>query len=166
MIVGRITHDAETASMSKLAEGAMVIESSRATSGGARTPLRLDPTIKIRGAVKDVGGFGLYPGQMAAFKGRNGGGGYFLATEFLAVSEVRRSIPEMHLTCKDSTPQTFACRSGDHQPEVGSHHFADICYSFCSMWAIHSRRRPRIQALESLITSNQSPKTSCPPPSM
>ena len=81
IIVGRITHDAETATLSKLVEGGIVIESSRMLSGGARVPLILEPSIRIRGGVRNVGGFGLFPGAIAAFKGKNGGGGYFLATE-------------------------------------------------------------------------------------
>ena len=87
VIVGRITHDAETASLTKLTEGAMIIESSRLLSGGARVPLRMDPAIHIRGGVQGAGGFFLFPGAIAAFKGRNGGGGYFLATEYISVSQ-------------------------------------------------------------------------------
>jgi DNA polymerase alpha subunit B len=86
VIIGRITHDAESASMSKLAEGAITIESSRALSSGSRVPLVLDPTIKIKGSVKGIGGVGIYPGAIVALKGKNGGGGYFLATEVLGVS--------------------------------------------------------------------------------
>jgi len=85
VIVGRITHDAEVA-MSKLAEGAITIESSRALSLGSRVRLVLDPTIKIKGSVKGIGGVGIYPGAIVALKGKNGGGGYFLATEVLGVS--------------------------------------------------------------------------------
>ena len=86
VIVGRITHDAETVGTSKLTEGAVFIESSRMLSGGARVPLKFDPMLKIRGGVKGSRGFGLFPGKIAAFKGKNGGGGYFLATEYLSVS--------------------------------------------------------------------------------
>lgn len=86
VIVGRITHDAETVATSRLNEGAIFIESSRMLSGGARIPLKFDPTIKIRGGVRGSGGFGLFPGKIAAFKGKNGSGGYFLATEYLSVS--------------------------------------------------------------------------------
>lgn len=92
-IVGRITHDAEAGSMSKLVEGAITIESSRMLSSGARVLLSLDPSIRIRGAVRGVGGFGLYPGAIVALKGKNGGGGYFLATEVLGVREFLFWIP-------------------------------------------------------------------------
>jgi DNA polymerase alpha subunit B len=88
IIVGRITHDAEIAAITKLVEGAICIESSRMLSSGARVPLVLDPAIKIRGSVRGIGGIGIYPGAIVALKGKNGGGGYFLATEVLGVSAV------------------------------------------------------------------------------
>ncbi|KAF8967116.1 DNA polymerase alpha/epsilon subunit B-domain-containing protein [Flammula alnicola] len=90
-IIGRITHDAESASMSKLVEGAITIESSRMLSSGARIPLILDPTIKIRGSVRGIGGVGIYPGAIVALKGKNGGGGYFLATEVLGIPPLKSS---------------------------------------------------------------------------
>lgn len=55
-------------------------------SSGARVPLILDPAVKLRGTVRGVGGIGIYPGAIVALKGKNGGGGYFLATEVLGVS--------------------------------------------------------------------------------
>lgn len=85
VVVGRITHDADTTPGSKLVEGAIVLESSRYLSAGIRVPLTLDPSLKIKGGVKNSGGFGLFPGEVVALRGRNGGGGYFLATEFLSV---------------------------------------------------------------------------------
>lgn len=84
--MGRITHDAEIATITKLVEGAICIESSRMLSSGARVPLVLDPAIKVRGSVRGIGGIGIYPGAIVALKGKNGGGGYFLATEVLGVS--------------------------------------------------------------------------------
>lgn len=63
-----------------------MIESSRAISNGARVPLRLDAALRIRGSVQGAGGTGLFPGAIVALKGKNGGGGYFLATEVLSVS--------------------------------------------------------------------------------
>ncbi|KAJ3512303.1 hypothetical protein NLJ89_g3597 [Agrocybe chaxingu] len=92
-IVGRITHDSETASGAKLAEGSITIESSRMLSSGARVPLVLDPAIKIKGGTKGVGGVGLYPGAIVALKGKNGSGGYFLATEFLTGLEIPHLKP-------------------------------------------------------------------------
>jgi len=96
VVVGRITHDPETVVKSKLMEGAIFIESSRMYSGGARVPLRFDSAMKIRGGVKGSGGFGLFPGKVAAFKGKNGGGGYFLATEYLSVSYSTNLILACH----------------------------------------------------------------------
>lgn len=86
--MGRITRDAESETGAKISEGAITIETSRILSSGSggRIPLVLDPTIKIKGGVKGVGGFGLFPGAIVAFRGKNGGGVYFLATEVLAVS--------------------------------------------------------------------------------
>ncbi|KAF8158218.1 DNA polymerase alpha/epsilon subunit B-domain-containing protein [Crassisporium funariophilum] len=90
-IVGRIAHDADAESISKLAEGAITIESSRMLSSGARAAVRLDPALKIRGGVRGVGEVGLYPGAIVALKGKNGGGGYFLATEILAIPPLKPS---------------------------------------------------------------------------
>lgn len=84
-MVGRITHDTETAAISKLTEGAITLESSRMFSSGARVALHLDPALKIRGGVRGSGGARIYPGAIVALRGKNGGGGYFLVTEFLAV---------------------------------------------------------------------------------
>ena len=71
--------------MSKLTEGTITIESSRMFSSGARIALHFDPTLKIRGGVRGSGGARIYSGAIVALKGKNAGGGYFLATEFLAV---------------------------------------------------------------------------------
>lgn len=49
-------------------------------------PLRFDSALRIRGSVQGAGGIGLFPGAIVALKGKNGGGGYFLATEVLSVS--------------------------------------------------------------------------------
>jgi hypothetical protein len=49
-------------------------------------PLRLDSALRIRGSAHGAGGIGLFPGAIVALKGKNGGGGYFLATEVLSVS--------------------------------------------------------------------------------
>ncbi|CAA7261468.1 unnamed protein product [Cyclocybe aegerita] len=105
-IVGRITHDSETASGAKLAEGSITIESSRMLSSGARVPLMLDPAIKIKGATKNVGGIGLYPGAIVALKGKNGGGGYFLATEFLSIPPLKSSPAAQGITSPKLDPAT------------------------------------------------------------
>ena len=53
---------------------------------GARVALRFERQVKVRGAVKGSGGIGFFPGAIVALRGKNGGGGWFLVTEILAVS--------------------------------------------------------------------------------
>lgn len=83
--MGRITHDSESASSSKLTEATLCIETSRLVASGARVPLRFDPAFVIRGGARGAAGIGLFPGAIVALKGKNGGGGWFLITEVLAV---------------------------------------------------------------------------------
>jgi DNA polymerase alpha subunit B len=87
-VMGRIALDAESSSEGsvKLNETSVVLESSRMMGSGARVPLRFEPSVKIRGVAKGSGNFGLFPGALVAVKGRNGGGGWFLVSELLAVS--------------------------------------------------------------------------------
>jgi DNA polymerase alpha subunit B len=85
-VVGRITLDSDSTAGSKLNEASLALESSRMLGSGARVPLRFDSAVKIRGGVKGTAGMGLFPGAMAALKGKNGGAGIFLVTEILAVS--------------------------------------------------------------------------------
>lgn len=89
-IIGRLTQDSESAS-AKLTELTLTIESSRAVSNGARVPLRFDSALRIRGSVQGAGGIGLFPGAIVALKGKNGGGGYFLATEVLSMPPLKAS---------------------------------------------------------------------------
>ncbi|KAH9480575.1 DNA polymerase alpha subunit B [Psilocybe cubensis] len=106
VVVGRITHDAEAGSIAKLVEGAITIESSRMLSSGARVLLTLDPAIKVRGSVKGVGGFGIYPGAIVVLKGKNGGGGYFLATEVLSIPPLKPSPAAQRLINPKMDPLT------------------------------------------------------------
>lgn len=86
VVVGRVTFDSESIAGSvKLNEASLALESSRMMGAGARVPIRFDPNVKIRGTKAGVGGVGLFPGAIIALKGKNGGGGYFLATEILSV---------------------------------------------------------------------------------
>lgn len=55
-------------------------------SSGSQIALKFDPTLVIRNNIRGARGIGLFPGAIAAMKGRNGGGGYFLVKEILAVS--------------------------------------------------------------------------------
>jgi len=62
-----------------------MVESSRMLSSGARVPLRFDSSFKIRGGPQGAGGANLFPGAIVALRGKNGGGGWFLVNEILAV---------------------------------------------------------------------------------
>jgi DNA polymerase alpha subunit B len=84
-VVGRITHDAESSAGGKLNEASLVLESSRMTGSGSRVPLRFDIPLVIRGAAQGAGAAGFFPGAMVALRGKNGGGGWFLASEILSV---------------------------------------------------------------------------------
>ena len=77
----------------KLTDG-MVIEASRAIGSGSRTPLRFSSKVIMRGLPTTSGGklmhtggngrqIGLFPGMIAGFKGRNGGGDGFVVEEIL-----------------------------------------------------------------------------------
>lgn len=85
MVVGRIVSDSE-ALATKLNDGSIVLESSRMMGSGARVPLKLDPTFKIRRGHNTVG---FFPGAIVALKGRNGGGGWFSISEVLSVNPHR-----------------------------------------------------------------------------
>ena len=81
--------DAESSAGSvKLNEASLMLESSRMMGSGARVQLRFDPNVKVRRGKKGMGGQGLFPGAIVALKGKNGGGGAFLATEILSVSVI------------------------------------------------------------------------------
>lgn len=158
VIVGRITHDAESAAMSKLAEGAITIESSRALSSGSRVPLVLDPTIKIKGSVKGVGGAGIYPGAIVALRGKNGGGGYFLATEVLSVSQSLHIHFLFTHIWLDPATQAVACGSWNRQPQARSDDVSTFgVYDHC-LWSIHFRFRHFIPTVACATSTNKSCK--------
>lgn len=55
---------------------------------GARVLLEFDANLKIRSASRQgtgATGYGLFPGMIAAFKGRNGSGDSFVVSEILRV---------------------------------------------------------------------------------
>lgn len=86
-VVGRICIDTEFSSQNvKLNETSVVLESSRMMGSGARIPIKFGPAVKVRGGPKGIGGVGLFPGAIVALHGKNGGGGWFLVDEILAVS--------------------------------------------------------------------------------
>lgn len=86
VIVGRIFQDVEVET-SKLSDSSVFIESSRMLSGGSRIAIKFDTELVIRNNIRGARGLGLFPGVIIAMKGRNGGGGYFLAKEILTVGD-------------------------------------------------------------------------------
>ncbi|KAG2153032.1 DNA polymerase alpha/epsilon subunit B-domain-containing protein [Suillus bovinus] len=86
VVVGRIVIDADASGPGvKLNDQSLILESSRSHGDGLRVPLQLAQDLKIRGGYKGLGGVGLFPGAVVALKGRNGGGGYFIASEIMAI---------------------------------------------------------------------------------
>lgn len=79
---------------------------------GARIALRFDPALKIRGGPQGAGGLGFFPGAMVALKGKNGGGGWFLVTEILAVRATPAcSLSKVTFCLSDPTSQTLSIES-------------------------------------------------------
>ncbi|KAH7926462.1 DNA polymerase alpha, subunit B [Leucogyrophana mollusca] len=114
-VVGRIVRDAEASNSGvKLDETSVVLESSRMMGSGVRVPLRFAPETKIRGGLKGIGGIGLFPGAIAALRGRNGGGGWFVVSEILALPPMRSSpaLPE-----SDSTSFSMCIACGPFTPD-------------------------------------------------
>ncbi|KZT73834.1 DNA polymerase alpha, subunit B [Daedalea quercina L-15889] len=116
VVVGRITLDSETSGGSvKLNEASLTLESSRQMGAGARVPLRFDPNVKVRQGKQGVGGIGLFPGAIAAFRGKNGGGGCFSVAEIL-------SLPPLHPTptikAEDTEPFNVCVACGPFTPDA------------------------------------------------
>jgi DNA polymerase alpha subunit B len=110
--VGRIVLDAEPSGPGvKLNEHSLILEASRAHGDGLRVRLQLAPGLKIRGGYKGLGGVGLFPGAVVALKGRNGGGGYFIASEILAVCVLKLLfVAEIEgLLCIDAPDACIPC---------------------------------------------------------
>ncbi|EIW72508.1 hypothetical protein TREMEDRAFT_66921 [Tremella mesenterica DSM 1558] len=90
---------------SKVSTQALYLESSRLLGSGRRVQLRFSPGIKVRGGAAGVKSFGLFPGCLICVKGRNGGGGVFVADEVLLPPP-----SPMHLT---TVPDLLAMQHGD-----------------------------------------------------
>ncbi|KAF8517371.1 DNA polymerase alpha/epsilon subunit B-domain-containing protein [Hysterangium stoloniferum] len=93
-VLGRICLDSETdavASSSKLSSTTLVLEPSRMGGSGERVPIKFAPDFCIRGATDSNAGKSLFPGEIVALRGRNGGGGWFLVTEILPLPPVAPS---------------------------------------------------------------------------
>ena len=87
-VVGRLCLDSEAdavASSSKLSLTTLVLESSRMGGSGERVPLKFEPDFTIRGIKNANAGKSLFPGEILALRGRNGGGGWFSVKEILPV---------------------------------------------------------------------------------
>ncbi|KAG1796042.1 uncharacterized protein HD556DRAFT_1441876 [Suillus plorans] len=63
----------------------LILEPSQSHGDGLCAPLQVTPDLKIQGGYKGLGGVGLFLGAVVAIKGCNGGRGYFIASEILAI---------------------------------------------------------------------------------
>ncbi|KZT50936.1 DNA polymerase alpha, subunit B [Calocera cornea HHB12733] len=99
VVVGRVCSDADTGA--KLTESSLLLESSRIGGSGMRTPLKFEPGFSVRG--RNENGFGLFPGQIVALRGKNGGGGWFSASEALELP----GLPEPPLPPTSSSSTSF-----------------------------------------------------------
>ncbi|TFY64172.1 hypothetical protein EVG20_g6039 [Dentipellis fragilis] len=93
VVVGRITLDSESSSAGavKLNEASLCLESSRMMGSGVRVPLKFEHSVKVRRGPKGQGGAGLFPGAIVSLKGKNGGGGWFSASEILTLPQLQPS---------------------------------------------------------------------------
>ncbi|KAF8644527.1 hypothetical protein AX16_008403 [Volvariella volvacea WC 439] len=90
VVVGRITHDYDSASpTSKLTEATLTLESSRILSAGALIPLAFANPVHVRGGPRGVAGMGFFPGTIVALKGKSGV--KFMASEILAIPPLKPS---------------------------------------------------------------------------
>ncbi|KAI0689714.1 DNA polymerase alpha/epsilon subunit B-domain-containing protein [Cytidiella melzeri] len=114
-VVGRITFDSDSSSSGamKLNEATLTLESSRAMGSGVRVPLRFDPNVKVREAVKGRVGIGLFPGAIVALRGKNGGGGWFLVSEVLTLPPMITDTPDL-----DGEPFSACIASGPFTSDI------------------------------------------------
>lgn len=87
-VVGRLCLDPDAdavASSSKLSPTTLVLEPSRMGGSGERVPLKFEPDFSIMNAQDSSAGKSLFPGEILALRGRNGGGGWFAVKEILTV---------------------------------------------------------------------------------
>ncbi|KAI0766425.1 DNA polymerase alpha, subunit B [Trametes elegans] len=123
MVVGRIVHDAESASSGvKLNEASLVLESSRMMGSGARVPLKFDAGVQARRGPRGAGGQGFFPGAIVALKGNNGGGGAFLVTEILSLPPLESSSGVQIKSETGQTQFTMCIACGPFTPD------ADLAY--------------------------------------
>lgn len=136
VIVGRINRDVEVSdSSAKLTDATITIESSRMHSSGYRLPLRFEPNLKIRGGIQGAGSLGLFPGAMVAVKGKNGGAGFFLASEIYAVPSSVAAVAQLIPT--SATTTTFR----HVKYKFGSRTIT--VFNMHRLWTFHARRSNR-----------------------
>ena len=75
---------------------------------GERVPLKFEPDFSVRGAQDVNAGKSLFPGEILAMRGRNGGGGWFSVKEILPVeSNVVSAVANRGLTDAQRYHQFF-----------------------------------------------------------
>ncbi|TFY76134.1 hypothetical protein EWM64_g7876 [Hericium alpestre] len=99
VVVGRITLDSDASSTVKLNESSLCLESSRMMGSGSRIPLKFDTNVVMRGGPKGQSSIGMFPGAIVAFKGRNGGVGWFSVSEILTVRALSIGSSNFLLMC-------------------------------------------------------------------
>lgn len=105
---------------------------------GSRVQLKFDVQTRIRGGAQGAAGLGLFPGAIAALRGKNGGGGWFLVKEILSVPIARLfvlvafllliQLPPMKLRDppqveQEGSPFSMVIACGPYTPD------ADLSYS-------------------------------------
>ncbi|THH15359.1 hypothetical protein EW146_g5105 [Bondarzewia mesenterica] len=153
-IVGRITLDSESSSSGavKLNEASLCLESSRMMGSGVRVPLKFGPHVKVRSGLKGMSGFGLFPGAIVALKGKNGGGGWFLASEILTLPPLKPSHANPSVLKPDSRDTSFSMviASGPYTPD------ADLRYQpwLTFLQSIKSQKPTLVLLIGPFIDSN------------
>ncbi|QRV77706.1 DNA polymerase alpha subunit B [Ceratobasidium sp. AG-Ba] len=99
VVVGRIVDDGDA----KIGETSTLLESSRMMGSGVRVPLEFDANLKTRCASKRATGstgVDLFPGMIAALKGKNGSGNSFVVSEILR-------LPPLPINSKSEAPSSL-----------------------------------------------------------
>ena len=109
---------------------------------GARVPIRFDPEVRLRKGKRGVGGQGLFPGAIVALKGKNGGGGSFLASEILSVStSASKSVQISILTPPEAASARLPLGWSCQVRELG-----DTLLDDRGQWAVHCRLGSAVSA--------------------
>lgn len=157
VVVGRITLDAESSSSGsvKLNEASLCLESSRMMGSGARVPLKFDSNVKLRASVKGLGSVGLFPGAIVALKGKNGGAGWFSASEILTLPPLKPSHTNPDNTKIEAIDTSFSMviASGPFSPD------ADLLYKpWKSLLKTLKSQKPAVVLLIGPFVDSNHPK--------